>query len=146
LDPEDVLGPPDFTGVDSDRGAYSLGLGGMLEVGLGECRAQTTGDARPDLQVIEVGGNVEPVHAWARPTPASSALLGESYGPELWIYAGRTSSDGLLDLDAAGLGVAYEFEAVLLVDGSQDYEWHPETPGADVDAIEMLIPVEAVSN
>ena len=141
-DPEEALGEPDFSGNDSDNGAVSLGYRGYIELGLGECRAVTSGDSQPDIHVEEVGHSFESTLVFIRLTPLGAEAAGMAYEPDLWIGAGHAGSSGKVDLDDVFDSTeAVEFDAIRVQDMSSSWDYHAPTPGADLDAVEALYPV-----
>lgn len=141
-DPEEALGAPDFTQGPNESGAVALGVFGRLSLGVGDCLAKTSGDSEPDLHVYEIGGNVEYYSVYLRPTARGWSTLGQDAGSEEWVLGGVADGDGFVDLDGPGGRPAVEFDAVQLRDENTVYEYESPTPGADIDSVEFLLPID----
>jgi len=143
-DPEAALGIPDYVHEEA-RGAVALGEGGLLELAFEGCRLAPSGDGEPDLRVYEVGPAIERTMIWLRlTTPAAlawgAALGGDSEGwVDVGILAGSTLDVdvderlGSLDPDEV------RFDAVRLIDDPAGAGTGHSSPGADIDAVELLV-------
>lgn len=140
-DPEMALGPPDYV-IGSGVGAVALGYGGVIELGFDECLLSTSGDASPDLVIHEIGPDKERTFVALAPLDPSGfdpdALVGDGY----YFATDVAGSTVEIDLDALyGLTEPTVFIGIQLVDDPDSGTHEPETPGADIDAVEILHPV-----
>lgn len=153
-DPQAAIGAPDYSGGASGTGSVSLGSGGRLELYVWT-QIANTGDSRPDLRIYEIGGYTERVFVALRPvpptTPQQLASLGlQDSNQDGYYEVGRTPSSGEIDLDALFNGAAaartVRFDAVQLIDDIDDTPTcNTTTPGADIDAVAVLLPWVAVN-
>ena len=142
LDPQESLGPPDYTGGSTGTGSVSLGDGGLLEIEFIDNLLTNSGDSSADLWVFEVGPEVEACHVALRPADDATRIDLESMGHvdsngdgfyEVGMIGGSTAG---IDIDAWAVGLAagmLKFDAVQLIDvysGSNH-----QTCGADIDAV-----------
>ena len=129
----------------------ALGSGGLLELRLTSPLANS-GDARPDLRIMEVGGFDESCFIALRP---SSSLI----APDMVELGLRdTNQDGFYEITRIGGGASYidldryfsaparavHFDAVQIIDDEVDHSSCTTTPGADIDAVEVLDAVVAI--
>lgn len=146
MDPHTALGPPDAMSTPP-LGAVSLGDGGTLTLGFGPC--VITGDGSPTADVIiHEHGYLERVSIALLPTTRALASLGDAVGDDGWVAidAYPDNHDGI-DLDAELGSLPREglrFEAIRLRDIPGQGEVTPETPGADIDAVEAAEPRAAM--
>lgn len=145
VDPEAALGPPDHMPTPP-LGTVSIGDGGTLTVGFEPCVMGTDLAPTPDLFVLEAGFD-EQVTVELRPTAGTLAVLGpwvEADGYVRLPPSADASSE--IDVDAALPGPPAEglrFDAVRIRDVPGQGLETVETPGADIDAVEIAVPLPA---
>ncbi|MBC8068616.1 MAG: hypothetical protein IAG13_09815 [Deltaproteobacteria bacterium] len=137
MEPRAALGPPEL--ATPPLGAVSLGDGGTLTVGFAPCVITSDGSPGGDVIIYEQG-YAERVTIALLPTTRAVTWLGEAVGDDGWVAIDAyPDSDDAIDLDAE-LGAlpreALRFEAIRLRDVPGQGEVTPDTPGADIDAIE----------
>jgi hypothetical protein len=140
-DPQTALGPPDARPTPP-LGAVSLGEGGSLEVGFAPCVLGTDGTPAPDL-VIHEYGYLERTTVALVPTARTRGLLPGVIGLDGHVAIDSPDDGSGIDLDAALAEIpldAREFSAVRLVDVAGQGEVTADTPGADIDAVQVLTP------
>jgi len=148
-DPMAALGPPDYSGGADGMGSVSLGSGGLLELYVWT-EIANTGDSRPDLRIYEIGGYTEKCYVALRPvaptTPEQLADLGlQDSNGDGYFEVGRTPSSGEIDVDVlfnrSVEARTVRFDAVQVIDDIQDTPTcNTRTPGADIDAVAVLLP------
>ncbi len=152
IDPQAALGPVNYAGGANGTGAVALGSGGLLELRL-TSQFANSGDARPDLRIIEVGGFDEACFIALRPASSQGALEMVALGLqdanqdgfyEITRISGGTSN---IDLDRyfTAPAQAVYFDAVQIVDDAHDHSSCTTTPGADIDAVEALSSFVAIA-
>ena len=125
--PQRALGAPDYAPERVPLGTVSIGEGGRLDLGFGDCAALTDGTAEPDLVLYEYGVP-DHVELWVWPENADG-----------FVSLGLVTEAGPLDLDGRWPDAdALAFEAVRIVDVAGQGLQSTETPGADIDAIELV--------
>jgi hypothetical protein len=146
MDPQTALGPPDAMSTPP-LGAVSLGDGGTLTLGFAPCIITSDGSPAADV-IVHEHGYLERVVIALLPTTRALESIGDAVDDDGWVAidAYPDSKDGI-DLDAelgewprAGL----RFEAIRLRDIPGQGEVTPETPGADIDAVEATEPRAAL--
>lgn len=144
IDPEAALGPPDHMPTPP-LGTVSIGDGGTLTVGFEPCVIGTSRTSAPDIIVHEAGFD-EQVSVELRPTPAARAVLGSAVDPDGYLrLATAPDALGAIDIDAALVGVPVEglrFDAVRIRDVAGQGLETVNTPGADIDAVEITTPLD----
>jgi hypothetical protein len=143
MDPQTALGPPDAMSTPP-LGAVSLGDGGTLTLGFGACVITTDGSPAADV-IVHEHGYLEHVAIALLPTARAVASLGDVVGGDGWVAIdARPDRDDGIDLDTE-LGMlpraGLRFEAIRLRDIPGQGEVTPETPGADIDAVELTAPL-----
>lgn len=142
MDPYTALGPPDAMSTPP-LGFVSLGDGGTLTLAFGPCVITADESSAADLVVHEHGYG-EHVALALRPTPRAAESLAEAVDEDGWVAidAYPDAHDGVdLDAELGDLGRAgLRFDAILLRDIPGQGEITPETPGADIDAVEAMSP------
>ncbi len=139
LDPLESLGPPDYV---SPLGSVSLGDGGLIELEFTNNLLTNSGDAGLDIHIFEVGPDVEDTFVAIKPTAATAILLDPLVYDantdgfyEIGKVFGATAS---IDIDAffppAAAGT-YTFEAVQLIDDTDEGGQTGSTVGADIDSV-----------
>lgn len=142
MDPYTALGAPDGRSTPP-LGSVSIGDGGTLTLGFGACVITSDGSPAADV-IIHEHGYVERLVIALLPTARASASLADVVDDDGWIAidAYPDDRDGI-DLDAQ-LGTlpreALRFEAIRLRDIPGQGEVTPDTPGADIDAVEATEP------
>lgn len=143
VDPEAALGPPDHM-PEPPLGTVSIGDGGTLAVGFDPCIIATDLGPGPDVLVHEAGFD-EQVTVELRPTARAREELGPRVEADGWVrldHRGGASSE--VDVDAALPGVSAEglrFDAVRIRDVQGQGLETVQTPGADIDALEIAVPI-----
>jgi hypothetical protein len=141
-DPDAALGAPDYVRVRAE-GAVALGQGGLLELSFDGCQLAPSGAGEPDLRIYEVGPLIERTTVWLRLTPAALAW-GEVLGGDRdgWVELGIIEGSALdVDVDERLAPLDPDdvrFDALRLVDDAAEGGANPSSPGADVDAVELL--------
>lgn len=142
-DPSAALGVPDYV-HERAEGAVALGQGGRLDLAFDGCWLAPSGDGEPDLRVYEVGPAIERTLVWLRLTTPAALSWGAALGAdsEGWVEAGLLAGSVLdVDVDERVLGVDADevrFDAVRLQDDVTEGAWSGGSPGADIDAVELL--------
>lgn len=143
-DPEAALGTPDYVHARAE-GAVALGQGGLLELAFDGCRLSPSGDGEPDLRIYEVGPAIERTTVWLRLTTPAALAWGEALGgdSEGWVNVGIIAG-AALDVDVDERLAALDpdevrFDALRLVDDVSEGSWGGGSPGADIDAVELLV-------
>jgi hypothetical protein len=148
LDPEDALGPPDYTSEDGypGYGSVSLGQGGRLELLFVECWLANDLTPSPDLRVYEVGPAVEGLTVSLRARPQIVDRLDPARriaGDEPWFRVGEIGGGVTdIDLEAMSDGAAVFFDAVRFDDDPLQGTGTELAWGADIDAVELLSTVD----
>lgn len=147
-DPQTALGSPDARPTPP-LGAVSLGEGGSITLGFAPCVLGTDGTPAPDL-VIHEHGYLERTTVALLPTVRARASLATLIGLDGHVAIDSPADDhgdpevrGGIDIDAALADIpldAREFSAVRLVDVAGQGEYTPDTPGADIDAVQVVTP------
>lgn len=143
-DPDAALGVPDYV-HERAEGAVALGQGGLLELGFDGCRLAPSGDGEPDLRIYEVGPAVERTMVWLRLTTPAALAWGQALGgdSEGWVEAGILAGSALdVDVDERLRSLdpdEVRFDALRLVDDVSEGNWDGASPGADIDAVELLV-------
>jgi hypothetical protein len=145
VDPEAALGSPDHMPTPP-LGTVSIGDGGTLSVGFEPCVMGTDLGPANDVIVHEAGSD-ERVTVELRPTEDARAML------EPWVDADgyvrldlRSDDSGGFDVDAALPGVPVEalrFDAARIRDVPGQGLEAINTPGADIDAVEIVVVLPA---
>jgi hypothetical protein len=154
MNPQAVLGVADYSGGASGTGAVALGSGGLIEVRLSPIMANS-GDDRADLRILEVGGFDEACFVALRPAPPLTAQ------DMLQLGLQDANQDGFFEIKRIGGGSSYlnvdaafsmrmpaqsvHFDAVQIVDDTDDHSACTTTSGADIDMVEALDPLVAVA-
>jgi len=126
-DPERALGAPDYAPQRVPLGTVSIGEGGRIDLGFGACAGLTDGTAEPDLVLYEYG------------VPDHVELLVRPDGDDAFVSLGLVTAAGPLDLDGRWPGAdPLAFEAIRIVDIAGQGLQSIETPGADIDAVELF--------
>ena len=108
-------------------GTVSIGEGGRLDLGFGSCTALTDGTAEPDLVLYEYGVP-DHVELWVWPEDGDG-----------FVSVGVVTRAGPIDLDHRWPDSGtLAFEAIRLVDVAGQGLQSSETPGADIDAVELV--------
>lgn len=145
VDPEAALGAPDHMPTPP-LGTVSIGDGGTLTVGLEPCVMGTDLGPAFDLYVHEAGFDEE-ITVELRPTAQARVVLGPLVDADGYVrLARRPEASGGLDVDAALVGVSAEglrFDAVRIRDVPGQGLETVQTPGADIDAVEIVVPLPA---
>lgn len=145
VDPEAALGPPDHMPTPP-LGTVSIGDGGTLTVGFEPCVMGTDLEPSPDLFVIEAGFD-EQVTVELRPTAGALDVLGPWVEADGYVHLPpRADASSEIDLDAALPGIPAEglrFDAVRIRDVPGQGLETMETPGADIDAVKIALPLPA---
>lgn len=144
LDPEDALGPPDYTSEAGypGLGSVSLGQGGRLELSFGDCWLGNDLAANPDLRIFEVGPAVEGLSVALRARPESAERVDPARrlpGEDPWFHVAEIGG-GVTELDLESLsegGVVF-FDAVRFDDDPTQGTGTELAWGADIDAVELL--------
>lgn len=143
VDPEAALGPPDHMPTPP-LGTVSIGDGGTLTVGFEPCIMGTNLAAAADLFVHEAGFD-EQTTVELRPTADARTVLGPWVDTDGFVQLDRRPDvTGGIDVDAALPGVPAEglrFDAVRIRDVTGQGLETVETPGADIDAVEIAVPL-----
>ncbi|AFZ49765.1 VWD domain-containing protein [Dactylococcopsis salina] len=131
-DPVVAVGAPDYN-PDSETGSVSLGSGGRITLQFTDNVLTGSGDNQPDLRIFEVGPDVE------------NTFVEISEDGEEFISIGEVAGDvSTLDIDASleanEIDPATEFRFVRLQDNPEEGDSGGGTPGADIDAIEVITP------
>lgn len=124
----------------------SLGHGGLLELGFGPAVLTNSGDARPDLRVVEVGPDVESTFVAVMPADEATAKAVAPFCQDLRApfddgfceVGGISGGTVRLDLDAFFPGQragALRFSAVQLVDDPEQGRDHGRSVGADIAGV-----------
>lgn len=140
-DPQTALGSPDARPTPP-LGAVSLGEGGSLTLGFAPCVLGTDGTPAPDL-VIHEHGYLERTTVALVPTVRSRAALAGVTGLDGHVAIDAPADGSGIDIDAALADIRQddrEFSAVRLVDVAGQGEYTPDTPGADIDAVQVVTP------
>jgi len=144
LNPDESIGPPNYSGGGTGTGSVSLGSGGLLEVRFVDNALTNSGDGGMDLHIYEVGPAVEGSFIAVRPADAATKDLLDGAGLtdvggdgfyEVGSIGGSTAS---LDLDAWAMGFSsgqLKFDAVQIIDDIADNSGCGQTIGADIDAV-----------
>jgi len=145
IDPEAALGPPDHMPTPP-LGTVSIGDGGTLTVGFEPCVLGT--DLGPALDVlVHEAGFDEETTVELRPTARARVLLGPWVEADGYVRLDRRGeATGGVDLDGALPGIPAEglrFDAVRIRDVSGQGLETTQTPGADIDAVEIAVPLPA---
>jgi hypothetical protein len=141
-DPDAALGTPDYA---RGEGAVALGQGGLLELEFDGCRLAPSGDDEPDLRVYEVGPLIERTMVWLRLTDPAAIAWGEALGDDRdgWVEVGVIEGAALdVDVDERLAPLdpdEVRFDALRLVDDVAEGGPSGNSPGADVDAVELLV-------
>ena len=142
VDPQTSLGPPDARPTPP-LGAVSLGEGGTLTLGFSPCFVGTDGTSAPDLVIHEFGYSERTTVALL-PTDRTRVLLGSVLGVDGYVVIEGPPDSVDFDIDATLSEIppdAREFAAVRLRDVAEQGENTADTPGADIDAVEAMVPV-----
>ena len=144
-DPQAAIGAPDYSSVGgNEQGYVTLGRGGLLEVEFIDNRLINSGSSALDLQIFEVGGDVETTIVSLRPTPATVALLpasSDSDGDGFYLIGPINGGTRSIDIDSVFTGFAagsLVFDAVQLIDDRNQGKTVGEFVGADIDAVLAL--------
>lgn len=140
-DPQTALGSPDARPTPP-LGAVSLGEGGSITLGFAPCVLGTDGTSAPDL-VIHEHGFLEYTTVALVPTARTRGLLPGVIGLDGRVAVDSPADGSGIDIDAALADLpldAREFSAVRLVDVAGQGEVTADTPGADIDAVQVLTP------
>jgi hypothetical protein len=143
-EPDAALGTPDYV-HERAAGAVALGQGGRLELAFDGCRLAPSGDGEPDLRVYEVGPAIERTMVWLRLTTPAAIAWGPALGgdPDGWVEAGVLTGSALdVDVDERLAPLDSDevrFDALRLVDDAAEGNWSGGSPGADIDAVELLV-------
>jgi hypothetical protein len=143
-DPTAALGVPDYV-HERAEGAVALGQGGRLELAFDGCRLAPSGDGEPDLRIYEVGPAVERTMLWLRLTTPAALAWGQALGSDAegWVEVGTIAGSSLdVDVDARLRPLdpdEVRFDALRLVDDASEGSWTGASPGADIDAVELLV-------
>jgi hypothetical protein len=143
-DPDAALGVPDYV-HERAEGAVALGEGGVLELAFDGCRLAPSGDGEPDLRIYEVGPAVERTTIWLRLTTPAALAWGEALGgdSEGWVDVGIIAGSALdVDVDEHLSPLdpdEVRFDALRLVDDPTEAGTGRVSPGADIDAVELLV-------
>jgi hypothetical protein len=138
--PDSALGPYDKNVKDK---YVSLGKGGVIELGFPQAFSNS-GNSDSDLQIYEVGPDVEDTFVEIRPTTQTLPLLDPAKDAdkdgffEVGKVPGGTS---LIDIDAFFPGFNPDqltFDAVQLTDDPNEGATKGGTVGADIDAVEVV--------
>jgi len=139
LDPLDALGAPNYV---APEGSVSLGDGGFIELEFTDNLLTNSGDVSFDIHIFEVGPDVEDTFVAIKPTAATAILLipaiydADTDGfYEIGKVFGATAS---IDIDAffpAAPAGTYTFDAVQLIDDTDEGAQTGSTVGADIDAV-----------
>ncbi len=142
VDPAAALGPPDHM-PEPPLGTVSIGDGGTLEVGFEPCVMATDLGPEPDVLVHEAGFD-EQVTVELRPTPRARVELGPRVEADGWVRLDhRSEGETAIDVDGALPGISaagLRFDAVRIRDVQGQGLETLETPGADIDAVEIAVP------
>lgn len=145
VDPEAALGPPDHMPTPP-LGTVSIGDGGTLTVGFEPCTMGTDLGPGLDLLVHEAGFD-EQVTVELRLTAAARPWLEPMLDADGFVTLPPwASATGGVDVDGALVGVPAEglrFDAVRVRDVPGQGLETVETPGADIDAVEIAVPLPA---
>lgn len=145
VDPEAALGPPDHRPTPP-LGTVSIGDGGILSVGFEPCVMGTDLGPANDVIVHEAGAD-EQVTVELRPTEGALEVLGPWVDAEGYVRLDlRSDASGGFDVDAGLLGVPVEalrFDAVRIRDLPGQGLEAINTPGADIDAVEIAVTFSA---
>jgi hypothetical protein len=143
IDPEAALGPPDHMPTPP-LGTVSIGDGGTLTLAFEPCVMGTDLTRAFDLFVYEAGFD-EQTTVELRPTPAASAVLVNAVDADGYVRLEiQPDATGGVDIDAQLPGVPAEglrFDAVRIRDVPGQGLETVNTPGADIDAVEILVPL-----
>jgi hypothetical protein len=143
VDPEAALGPPDHMPTPP-LGTVSIGDGGTLTVGFEPCVMGTDLGRELDLFIHEAGFD-EQATVELRPTAEARVVLGPLVEPDGYVrLPWRPESSGGIDVDEALAGIPAEglrFDAVRVRDVPGQGLETVETPGADIDAVEIAVAV-----
>lgn len=124
LDPDEALGPPDYTGGSTGTGSVSLGSGGRLILQFVDNVLTGSDNADFDLHIFEVGPDVE------------DTFVDISSDGVTWFSVGKVfGSTSSIDLDAFGFGSLHTFSYVRLTDDPNEGGTGGATVGADIDAV-----------
>jgi hypothetical protein len=143
-DPEAALGVPDYVHARAE-GAVALGHGGLLELAFDGCRLAPSGDGEPDVRVYEVGPAIERTEVWLRLTTPAALDWGATLGgdSEGWVDVGIIAGSALdVDVDERLAPLdpdEVRFDALRLVDDTSEGTPTGASPGADIDAVELLV-------
>jgi hypothetical protein len=138
-DPGAALGPPDFSFARPNT-AVSTGNGGVLELGLGDCRLTNGGDRDPDLIVYEAGPFLETSAVLLRPADGTELVV-DGVRSDGFLPIGQVTGLDGLDIDRLVPGVpacTLRFDAVRIEDDPAMGGWFSEATGVDIDAVEIL--------
>lgn len=123
-DPDEAIGPPDYTGSNDGTGSVSLGSGGVITLEFTDNVLTGSGDSEEDLHIFEVGSDVE------------DTFVDISKNGTDWFDIGKVSgSTSGIDIDSYGFGIADEFSFVRLTDDPDEGNNSGDTVGADIDAV-----------
>ncbi len=124
-DPNEAIGPPNYSGGGSGTGAVSLGSGGRIVLQFTDNALTGSDSPDHDLYIFEVGPNVEDTFVEISKDGVTWHSVGKVYG--------STSS---IDIDAFGFSSADIFTYVRLTDDPNEGGSTPSpTVGADIDAV-----------
>jgi hypothetical protein len=153
IDPNQALGPDDYSGGAAGTGAVALGSGGLIELRLTPAIANS-GDARLDMRILEVGGFDEACFVALRP----AAPLGAQDMLNVGLH--DRNGDGFYEIKRIGGGESYidldarfttpvpaqtlYFDAVQIIDDLDDHAACTTTSGADIDSVEAMDPYVAI--
>jgi hypothetical protein len=145
VDPEAALGAPDHMPMPP-LGTVSIGDGGTLTVGFEPCVMGTDLSNTPDLFIHEAGFD-EQTTVELRPTAAARIVLGPWVDADGYVQLDRRpDAAGGIDVDAMLVAVPVDglrFDAVRIRDVTGQGLETVETPGADIDAVEIAVPLAA---
>jgi hypothetical protein len=143
-DPVAALGTPDYV-HERAEGAVALGQGGLLELAFDGCRLAPSGDGAPDVRIYEVGPAIESTTVWLRLTTPAALAWNEALGgdTEGWVDVGIIAGAALdVDVDERLAPLdpdEVRFDALRLVDDTSEGNSSGRSPGADIDAVELLV-------
>ena len=123
-DPDEALGPPDYSGGSTGTGSVSLGSGGRLVLQFLDNFLTGSNNADFDLHIFEVGPDVEDTFVEISTDGVTWHDVGKVFG--------STSS---IDIDAFGFDSTFSFSYVRLTDDAAEGGTSGATVGADIDAV-----------